>query len=199
MQIIAVHASGTPSPMSCCNQDLVERDEFVAIRNTSMSPQDIRGWTLKNITTGYPTFTFPNYFPCVAYNVPDPYIEVPGGYNTFRQLTPKTVDNTFTMVHQGAGPLYPQNQIDWSQCGSSQPLDDSPLKPAPGQQGSLQPCILYPGQTTLVFTDEIHCQYGGLSFNYGAGDIWNNAYTDIAALYDAQGHEVSRKSYATDK
>ncbi len=199
VQIIAVHARGTLSPMSCCNQDLVERDESVAVRNTSTSPQDIRGWTLKNITRGYPTFTFPNNFPCVAYNVPDPYLEVPGGYNNFRLLTPQTVDNTYTTVHQGAGPQYSQDQIDWSQCGSSQPLDDSPLKPAAGQQGYLQPCILYPGQTVLVFTDEIHCQYGGLSFNYGQGDIWNNAYTDIAVLYDAQGHEVSRKSYATGK
>ncbi len=199
MQIMEVHARGTLSPMSCCDPDLVEMDEFVAIRNTSMSPQDIRGWTLKNITKGYPTFTFPNNFPCVAYNIPDPYLAVPGGYNNFRQITPNTVKNTFTTVHRGAGPVYSQSQIDWSQCGSTQPLDDSPLKPAAGQQGSLPPCILYPGQTVLVFTDEVHCQYGGLSFNFGQGDIWDNAYTDIAVLYDAQGHEVSRKSYITGK
>jgi hypothetical protein len=199
VQIIAVHARGTLNPMGCCDRDLVETDEFVAVRNTSTSPQDIRGWTLKNITTGYPTFTFPNNFPCIARNVlPDDYPAVPGGYNTFSQITPQTVNNTFTTVHQGAGPLYSQGQIDWSQC-SLQPLDDSPLKPTAGQQGSLPPCILYPGQTVLVFTDEIHCQYGGLSFNYGQGDIWNNAFTDIAVLYDAQGHEVSRKSYDTGK
>lgn len=199
VQIIAVHARGTLSPMSCCDPDLVERDEFVAIRNTSTNPQDIRGWTLKNITRGYPTFTFPNNFPCVAYNIPVRFLEVPGGYYNFRQVTPQTVTNTFTTGHLGAGPQYSQAQIDWSQCNPIQPLDDSPLKPATGQQGSLLPCILYPGQTVLVFTDEIHCQYGGLSFNYGLGDIWDNAYTDIAVLYDAQGHEVSRKSYANDK
>ncbi|MGA9048438.1 MAG: lamin tail domain-containing protein [Dehalococcoidia bacterium] len=200
VQIIEVHARGTLSPMSCCNPDLIERDEFVAIRNTTTSPQDIRGWTLKNITRGYPTFTFPNNFPCVAYNVPPAsYPAVPGGYNTFREITPQTVDHAYTIGHQGPGPVYSQDQIDWSQCGSSIPLDDSPLKPAAGQQGSMSLCILYPGQTVLVFTDEIHCQYGGLSFNYGTGDIWDDAYTDIAVLYDAQGHEVSRKGYATGK
>jgi len=199
VQIIAVHAKGTLSPLGCCDPDLVETDEFVAVRNTSMSPQDIRGWTLKNLTKGYPTFTFPDRFPCVAYNVPDPYLEVPGGYNTFRQLTPQTVTNTFTASHQGPGSLYSQNPVDWSQCGSIKPLDDSPLKPAAAQQGTAPLCILYPGQTVLVFTDEIHCQYGGLSFNYGPGDIWDNAYTDIAVLYDAQGHEVSRNSYAPGK
>ena len=199
VQIIAVHAKGTLSPLGCCDSDLVETDEFVAVRNTSTSPQDIRGWTLKNITKGYPTFTFPDYFPCIAYNVPDPYLSVPGGYNNLSLLTPQTVGNTFTTVHQGAGPLNSQDPIDWSQCGSIKPLDDSPLKPAAAQQGTAPLCILYPGQTVLVFTDEIHCQYGGLSFNYGPGDIWNNAYTDIAVLYDAQGHEVSRNSYAPGK
>ncbi|MHB8084895.1 MAG: hypothetical protein ACYDHZ_03645, partial [Dehalococcoidia bacterium] len=89
VQIIEVHARGTLSPMSCCNQDLIERDEFVAIRNATTSPQDIRGWTLKNITKGYPTFTFPDHFPCVAYNaLPTSYPAVPGGYDVYRQITP---------------------------------------------------------------------------------------------------------------
>ncbi len=195
VQIMDIHARGTLSPMSCCNADMLERDEFVAICNMTTSPQDIRGWSLKNVTKGYPTFTFPDHFPCVVYNYDPDLPGVPGGYYTLRQITPQTVKNTFTTEHPGAGPVYSQIPIDWSQCGALQMLDDTPLKPVAAQQGSLPPLILYPGQTVLVFTDEIHCQYGGLSFNFGPGDIWDNDYTDTAVLYDAQGHEVSRKSY----
>ncbi len=56
-------------------------------------------------------------------------------------------------------------------------------------------CILAPHQSVLVYTDEFHPETGGLSFNYGNGDIWQNDRPNIAVLYDAEGNEVSRKSY----
>jgi len=73
------------------------------------------------------------------------------------------------------------------------------MKPASGQQGVPLPCILYPGQTVLVFTDEIHCQTGGFSFNWGLGNIWNNETADTAVLYNAGGEEISRRSYLTGR
>jgi hypothetical protein len=43
---------------------IVEWDEYVEIKNTSYSPQNIAGWKLKNITKGQPTFVFPLFKPC---------------------------------------------------------------------------------------------------------------------------------------
>jgi len=73
-------------------------------------------------------------------------------------------------------------------------------------------CILLPGGIIRVYTDEVHPETGGyrlyysddytwieptggLCFYYGTGDIWRNDKPDTAVLYDAQGNEVSRKSY----
>ena len=53
---------------------------------------------------------------------------------------------------------------------------------------------LEPGQTIRVYTNEYHSEYGGFSFGCGTA-VWNNSDPDTAVLYDAQGHEVSRKSY----
>jgi hypothetical protein len=58
------------------------------------------------------------------------------------------------------------------------------------------PVLLAPGEIIRVYTDEYHSETGGFSFNYGTGDIWRNDKPDIAVLYDAQGYEISRKSYA---
>jgi hypothetical protein len=86
-------------------------------------------------------------------------------------------------------------KIDWASCTPSTPLDEKPMKPVQTDQGTVMPCILYPGQTVLVFTDEIHCYYGGFSFNFGQGNIWDNNKPDTAVLYDSHGEEVSRRSY----
>ena len=53
---------------------------------------------------------------------------------------------------------------------------------------------LQPGESTRVYTNEIHSEYGGFSFGSGKA-VWNNSSPDTAVLYDAQGQEVSRKSY----
>jgi hypothetical protein len=73
-------------------------------------------------------------------------------------------------------------------------------------------CVMVPGGIIRVYTNEIHPESGGyrmvstpaytfleptggLSFNWGPGDIWSNDKPDVAVLYDVQGNEVSRKSY----
>jgi len=93
----------------------VESDEYVEIRNLGDASQDLQGWVLKDISEGYPSFTFPSY-------------------------------------------------------------------------------ILAPGESIRVYTNEYHPEWGGFSFGYGKA-IWNNTDHDWAALYNAQGQEVSRKSY----
>jgi beta-lactamase superfamily II metal-dependent hydrolase len=54
--------------------------------------------------------------------------------------------------------------------------------------------ILQPGKSIRVYTNEIHPEYGGFSFGSGKA-VWNNSSPDTAVLYNAQGDEVSRKSY----
>ncbi len=39
----------------------VESDEYVEITNLGDEPQDLVGWVLKDISEGYPSFTFPSY------------------------------------------------------------------------------------------------------------------------------------------
>jgi len=118
--------SPTPQPTKAVNVQItrifydglvpsVESDEYVEITNLGTEPVDLAGWVLKDISEGYPSFTFPSYG-------------------------------------------------------------------------------LQPEKSIRVYTNEIHPEYGGFSFGYGKA-IWNNKEPDIAALYNAQGEEVSRKSY----
>jgi len=93
----------------------VESDEYVEITNLGTEPVDLADWVLKDVSEGYPSFTFPSY-------------------------------------------------------------------------------VIQPGEKIRVYTNEIHDEYGGFSFGYGKA-IWNNSDPDTAALYNAQGQEVSRKSY----
>lgn len=53
---------------------------------------------------------------------------------------------------------------------------------------------LQPGQKIRVYTNQVHSEYGGFSFRSGKA-VWNNTIPDTAALFDAQGKEVSRLSY----
>lgn len=54
--------------------------------------------------------------------------------------------------------------------------------------------ILEPGETIRVYTNEIHPEWGGFSFGSGKA-IWNNTDPDVAALYNAEGQQVSSESY----
>lgn len=199
VQIMLVHFRGTLEPLGCCNNLLYERDEYVAIKNVSRTPQDIRGWKLTNLTRGYPVFTFPVYYPCIPINKPE--LKADGSVeNSFYRYIENPADSVLSQFSKPSRPAEViQNKIDWSQCGASGHLDETPMRPV-GVEGS-QPalCILYPGQTVLVFTDEIHCQYGGFTFNYGLGNIWDNRKPDTAVLYDNNGEEVSRRSYSAGR
>jgi hypothetical protein len=194
VQIALIHYKGTLQRLGCCSPGFFEADEFVAIKNVSNVSQDIRGWTLVNITKGYPSFTVPEFFPCV------PFIPRDTSENEVNpaQIIPSLKFRMETMeeakLARDANQAEPA-KIDWAACGAGEILDETRIKPQFGQQGQPLPCVLGPGQSVLVFTNEIHCPYGGFSFNYGLGNIWDNYRPDTAVLYNAQGEEVSRRSY----
>jgi hypothetical protein len=65
IQITYIHYRGKiypPEPEKQLCYERVEPDEYVEIKNLSDSPQDIRGWTLKNESKTFPVFTFPSLF-----------------------------------------------------------------------------------------------------------------------------------------
>ena len=200
VRIFQIHFRGSLEALGCCDNQLYERDEFVAIQNAGNTPQDISGWKLVNATRGYPVFTFPSYFPCIAFT-PSSDSKYVANIQNYTASAPQSIDQDFpssqgTQQTQGATATPIPSQIDWSSCVPIDPLDESPMKPAKGQQpGTMAPLVLYPGQIVLVFTDEIHCQYGGLSFRYGLGNLWSNENPDTAVLYNSNGKEVSRRSY----
>jgi hypothetical protein len=200
VQIKLIHYQGTLTRIGCCNPGLYERDEFVVIQNTGDTYVDIINWRLTNLTKGYPTFVFPQQFPCVPYELRPP--ELAGAtisaesYYTISKHPAQSELLRFAAAPQQGKPInIPYSEIDWASCTPQQPLDETPMKPVAGEQGVPPRCILYPGQTILVFTDEVHCQTGGFSFNWGQGNIWNNVVPDTAVLYNARGEEVSRRSY----
>ena len=64
--------TSTPAPEGSINAQITyilyngvvpntESDEYVEITNLGTAPQDITGWVLKDISEGYPSFTFPEY------------------------------------------------------------------------------------------------------------------------------------------
>lgn len=202
MEIMLIHHRGTLTRIGCCNPLLYERDEFVVIQNKGDTPQDITGWSLANITRGYPTFRFPPLFPCLPRNLPaeEEGVVVPDSTYTIIQNPAQSVTNRLSPSNDTEKPTNkPVGEMDWASCSPVEPMDDTPMKPASGQQGRPVPCILYPGQTILVFTDEVHCPSGGFSFNWGQGNIWDNEIPDTAVLYDSDGKEVSRRSYTVGR
>ena len=57
------------------------------------------------------------------------------------------------------------------------------------------PAIVIPGSGRIrVYTNEIHEDWGGLSFGRGTA-IWSNSEPDTAGLFDAAGTLVSSKTY----
>jgi len=200
VRIKLIHYRGTLSRIGCCNPGLYERDEFVVIQNIGETYVDIVDWRLTNITRGYPTFIFPSHFPCVPYELPpvDPTEEIistESYYELTRNPAQSEIYRFSTNPQQAKPTNVPNSEVDWASCTPQEPLDETPMAPVTGEQGVPPRCILYPGQTILVFTDEIHCRTGGFTFNWGLGNIWSNVTADTAVLYDARGEEVSRRSY----
>jgi len=50
------------------------------------------------------------------------------------------------------------------------------------------------GKAIRVYTNEVHPQWGGFSFGSDK-PLWDNVEGDTAILYDAGGHEISRRTY----
>jgi hypothetical protein len=141
VQITSIHYKGTDYNDSLASgRDIVEWDEYVEIKNLSDSPQNVVGWTLKNITKGAPTFIFPIVTPC-------------------------------SCSFYG----------NWSECVEN-------CYPP-------RPCAIDPRKSIRIYTGEAQWESGGYCFYYFPGDIWNNETPDTAVLYNAEGQEVSRKSY----
>lgn len=57
------------------------------------------------------------------------------------------------------------------------------------------PCAIDPRKSIRVYTGEPQWESGGYCFYYDTGDIWDNVTPDTAVLYNAEGQEVSRRSY----
>lgn len=65
VQITYIHYKGTPEFIaSTKGHEIPEYDEYIELKNVTDSPQIVAGWTLTNVTKGYPTFIFPMYTPC---------------------------------------------------------------------------------------------------------------------------------------
>ena len=54
--------------------------------------------------------------------------------------------------------------------------------------------MLGPGESIRVYTNEVHPEWGGFSFENGRA-IWNNNEPDTAELFDQAGDLVSTMSY----
>jgi len=145
VQITDIHYRGTVYPRgfkkwnegTLCLES-VEPDEYVVIKNLSDSYQEVSDWVLKNVTKGFPSFTFPPGFVLS----PGTSIRVYTGF----PVAPDEIAAAYTYV-----------------------VDPHIIR---------RIYALYP-----------------FRFDYGPGDVWNNDEPDVAALYNADGEEVSRKSY----
>ncbi len=127
-----------PAEPECCRcYKMVEPDEYVVIKNLSETSVKMGGWVLKNMTKGYPSFTFPLSF-----------IFGPG-----------------EIIRVYTDEIYPECKA-WLEFG----------------EDTKAPYCENPGKIWF-------------SFNWAVGDIWSNETPDVAVLYDAQGNEISRKSY----
>lgn len=103
-------------------------------------------------------------------------------YIFYDGLVPNTESDEYVEITNLGGAS--QNLYNWSLKDLN---DESPVFIFPSY-------ILAPDESIRVYTNEIHPEYGGFSFNYGRA-VWNNSAPDTAVLYNAEGQEVSRKSY----
>ena len=51
-----------------------------------------------------------------------------------------------------------------------------------------------PAARVRVYTNEVHSEWGGFSFQRGSS-IWNNSDPDVAGLFNSQGVQVSKRTY----
>ncbi len=55
--------------------------------------------------------------------------------------------------------------------------------------------IMLPGQICRIYTNEIHLDTCGFSFNISGSAVWNNKKGDCAYLIDGQGNEINQYCY----
>lgn len=58
-----------------------------------------------------------------------------------------------------------------------------------------RPCTIAPRESIRVYTGDPQWESGGYCFYYYPGNIWDNVTPDTAVLYNAEGQEVSSRSY----
>ena len=92
-------------------------------------------------------------------------------------------DEFVELINKGTGPV---DITDWE-------LQDTTGK----TEYKWESYILQPGATIRVYTNEVHQDSGGFSFQAGRA-IWNNS-GDVAELYDSDGQLVSRYAYGNKK
>jgi competence protein ComEC len=80
-----------------------------------------------------------------------------------------------------------ETSVDLSNWSLKDVADGSPTFTFPGY-------TIVPNETIRVYTNEVHSESGGFSFGRSSS-IWANSSPDTAGLFNAQGQEVSRKSY----
>jgi hypothetical protein len=132
--------------------------------------------------TSPPAMTTP---PPTPTPTPTPTIDVSDvkiTYIFYDGLVPNTESDEYVEITNLGGAS--QNLYNWSLKDLN---EESPVFIFPSY-------ILAPSESIRVYTNEIHPEYGGFSFNYGRA-VWNNSAPDTAVLYNAEGQEVSRKSY----
>ncbi len=152
--------------------DILESDEYIEIKNVSDVPQQLTGWKIKNISRGIPPFIFPA--------------------SASRQYNSWLSENT----NSGYPSLPPPGHTPYSnmqQMKKALQKVDSTKKSFPPFSAN----TLAPHTSVRIYTGEYHLESGGFTFYYYPGDIWNNFEPDTAVLYNAQGKEISRRSYST--
>ena len=80
-----------------------------------------------------------------------------------------------------------ETSVDLSDWSLKDVADGSPTFTFPGYP-------IAPNETIRVYTNEVHSESGGFSFGRGSS-IWANSSPDTAALFNAQGQEISQKTY----
>ena len=97
-------------------------------------------------------------------------------------VVPRTESDEYVQIVNAAG-----TSAELSEWSLKDVADGSPIFTFPSY-------TIAPDETIRVYTNEVHSESGGFSFGRGSS-IWANSEPDTAALFNAQGQEVSRKSY----
>ena len=100
----------------------------------------------------------------------------------FDGLVPRSeADEYVQIANLGSAP------VDLAGWGLQDVSDGSPTFTFPAYP-------ITPGERVRVYTNEVHSEWGGFSFQRGSS-IWNNLDPDTAGLFNGQGVQVSTRSY----